>query len=46
MPKLSIIGTDPILSPYYQLIERFYPASEAGYEERYQKRSGFWRPIL
>ena len=33
-------------SPFYQLVERFYPEFEAVYEERYQERYGFWRPII
>jgi hypothetical protein len=28
------------------LVERFYPEFEAAYEERYQERYGFWRPII
>ncbi len=31
----------PQLSPFYQLVERFYPQFEAVYEERYQERYGF-----
>lgn len=33
-------------SPFYRLVERFYPQFEAVYEERYQERYGFWRPII
>jgi len=36
----------PQESPFYQLVERFYPEFEAVYEERYQERYGFWRPII
>ncbi|MDH7502783.1 MAG: transposase zinc-binding domain-containing protein, partial [Verrucomicrobiota bacterium] len=36
----------PQESPFYQLVERFYPKFEAVYEERYQERYGFWRPII
>ncbi len=28
----------PHESPFYRLVERFYPESEAVYEERYQER--------
>jgi hypothetical protein len=28
------------------LVERFHPESEAVYDERYQERYGFWRPII
>lgn len=34
------------MSPFSQLVERFYPEFEALYEERYQERYGFWRPII
>ena len=36
----------PQESPFYKLVERFYPEFEAVYEERYQERYGFWRPII
>jgi hypothetical protein len=36
----------PQQSPFYKLVERFYPEFEAVYEERYQERYGFWRPII
>jgi len=36
----------PQQSPFYRLVERFYVEFEAVYEERYQKRYGFWRPII
>lgn len=36
----------PPQSPFYRLIERFYPEFEAVYQERYQERYGFWRPII
>ena len=36
----------PQESPFYKLVERFYPQFEAVYEERYQARYGFWRPII
>ena len=36
----------PQQTPFYQLVERFYPQFEAVYEERYQERYGFWRPII
>jgi hypothetical protein len=31
---------------FYELVTRFYPQLEAVYEERFQERYGFWRPIL
>lgn len=36
----------PQESPFYRLVECFYPEFEAVYEERYQERYGFWRPII
>ena len=36
----------PQQTPFYQLVERFYPQFEAVYAERYQERYGFWRPII
>jgi Transposase zinc-binding domain len=36
----------PQQTPFYQLVQRFYPQFEAVYEERYQERYGFWRPII
>ncbi len=36
----------PQESPFYRRVERFYPEFEAVYEERYQERYGFWRPII
>ena len=36
----------PQQTPFYQLVERFFPQFEAVYEERYQERYGFWRPII
>ena len=35
----------PEQSPFYRLVQRFYPQFEAVYEERYQAH-GFWRPII
>ena len=34
----------PQETPFYKLVERFYPEFERVYEERYQERYGFWRP--
>ena len=34
----------PQETPFYKLVERFYPEFERVYEERYQERTGFWRP--
>ena len=36
----------PQQSPFYQLVERFFPQFQAAYEKRYQERYGFWRPII
>ena len=36
----------PRHTPFYQLVERFYPQFEAVYAERYQERYGFWRPAI
>jgi len=36
----------PQQTPFYQLVQRFYPQFEAVYPERYQERYGFWRPII
>jgi hypothetical protein len=36
----------PQQTPFHQLVERFYPQLEAVYQERYQKRYGYWRPII
>ena len=36
----------PQQTPFYQLVQRFYPQFEAVYSERYQERYGFWRPII
>ncbi len=36
----------PQQTPFYQLVERFYPEFEALYPERYQERYGFWRPVI
>ena len=36
----------PQQTPFYHLVQRFYPQFEAVYEERYQERYGFWRPII
>ncbi len=30
----------------HKLVERFYPEFERMYEEHYQDRYGFWRPII
>jgi hypothetical protein len=31
----------PEQSPFYRLLQRFYPQFEAVYQERYQERYGF-----
>lgn len=36
----------PQKTPFYQLVQRFYPEFEAVYEDRYQERYGYWRPAI
>lgn len=36
----------PQETPFYKLVAQFYPEFERVYEERYQERYGFWRPII
>ncbi len=36
----------PRESPLYQLLDRYYDQFERVYDERYQKRYGFWRPVI
>ena len=36
----------PKETPFYQLVEEFYPRFKAVYQERYQERYGFWRPAI
>ena len=36
----------PKQSPFYRLVERFYPEFKRVYSERYQERYGFWRPMI
>ncbi len=36
----------PRESPLYRIIERYFPQFEDMYPERYEKRYGFWRPII
>jgi hypothetical protein len=33
-------------SPFYQLIEKYFPTIRSVYEERYQERYGYWRPVI
>ena len=33
-------------SSLYQLLDRYYDEFERVYDERYQKRYGFWRPVI
>lgn len=33
-------------SPFYRLVERFYPEFEPVYEEHCQERYGLWRPVI
>jgi hypothetical protein len=46
-PRLRQAGgpRHPQQSPFYRLVERFYPEFEAVYQERYQERYSSWRPI-
>ncbi len=36
----------PRQSPLYRIIEQLFPQFEQLYPERYEKRYGFWRPII
>jgi hypothetical protein len=36
----------PRASPLYQVIERFLPQFEQGYDERYAARYGPWRSVI
>jgi len=36
----------PHQTPFYQLVQRFYPEFEAAYEDRYQNRYGYWRSAI
>ena len=36
----------PKETPFYQLVEEFYPQFKAVYQERYQERYGFWRSAI
>ena len=36
----------PRQSPLYRIIEQFFPQFEQLYPERYEKRYGFWRPVI
>ena len=33
-------------SPLYQLLDRYYDEFERVYDDRYQKRYGYWRPVI
>ncbi len=37
---------DPRASPVYRLFESHFDEFERVYPERYQKRYGFWRPVI
>ena len=37
---------DPHASPMHQLFSMYFDEFERVYEERYQKRYGFWRPVI
>jgi hypothetical protein len=45
-PEVADSVYHPQQTPFYQLVRRFYPQFEAVYQERYQKRYGYWRPII
>ncbi len=36
----------PRESPLYQLLDRYCDQFERDYDQRYQKRYGFWRPVI
>ncbi len=36
----------PHLTPLYQCVQDHYEALESLWSERFEKRSGFWRPYL
>jgi len=36
----------PRESPLYQLVDRHFDEFERVYPERFQKRYGFWRPVI
>ena len=36
----------PELSPFYQLVEKYFDEFEQVYPERYGMRFGFWRPVI
>jgi hypothetical protein len=36
----------PHLTPYYQCVQDHFETFEQIYEQRFQKRYGFWRPYL
>ena len=36
----------PRESPLYQLLDRYYDQFQHVYDQRYQKRYGFWRPVI
>ena len=36
----------PRESPFYQLVEHYYDEFERVYPQRYEKKYGFWRPVI
>ena len=36
----------PQESPFYQLVDQYYDEFERVYPERYEKKYGFWRPVI
>jgi hypothetical protein len=37
---------EPRASPLWQLLDRYFEEFECVYDDRYQKRCGFWRPVI
>jgi len=37
---------NPRALPLYQLVEDYYEAFERSYDEQYEKKYGFWRPVI
>ena len=36
----------PKETPFYRLVEQYYPQFRAVYPDRYENRYGFWRPAI
>jgi len=37
---------DPFESPLWQVVDQYYDEFERVYPERYEKRYGYWRPVI